>query len=74
MLSKGQISGRKEMVVITLGSPTQASSPAHTDRAGTVTRNCAASLPQAFRSPTGCIINARNDSKGPFLLPSDIFC
>lgn len=73
-LSEGQISGRKEMALITLGSATWASSSAHTDRAGTVTRNCAASLPQAFLSPTGCVINARNYSKRPFLLPSDIFC
>lgn len=72
-LSEGQISGSKEMALITLGSPTWASSSAHTDRAGTVTRNCAASLPQAFLSPTGCIINARTDSKWPFLLPSDVF-
>lgn len=74
MLSEGQISGRKETALITLGSPTRAHSSAHTDRAEAVTRNCAASLPKAFLSPTGCIINARNDSEGPFLLPSDIFC
>lgn len=74
MLSEGQISGRKEMAVITLGSPTRVSSSAHTDSAGTVTRNSAASLPKAFLSPTGWIINARNDSEGPFLFPSDVFC